>query len=156
MSKQLVVYYSRTGTTKTVAELISNKLKCDIVEVTDNINRKGPLGYIRCGKEAMTKKLPKINGLKKDPASYEVVIIGTPIWGFSLSSPIRSFLTEYKDKLKKVSFFCTQGGSGGKNAFSQMEKITEKKPIAAMILDTIEIKKEDYELKLDSFINKLI
>jgi len=60
--KSLVVFYSRTGTTKRVAESISNLLKCDVEEVIDRKDRKGPLGCLKSGSDAMSKKLT----VKKD------------------------------------------------------------------------------------------
>ncbi len=58
--KSLVVFYSRTGTTKRVAESISNLLKCDVEEIVDRKNRKGPLGYLKSESDAMSKKLTVI------------------------------------------------------------------------------------------------
>jgi len=73
----LVVFYSRTGTTKKVAEAIATKLGCDIEEIIDTKSRRGLLGFLRSGLEATLKRLTTIEEIKNDPASYDVVIIGT-------------------------------------------------------------------------------
>ena len=55
--KSLVIFYSRTGNTKKVAENIANDLNCDIEEIFDTKNRAGSIGWLSAGKDANTKKL---------------------------------------------------------------------------------------------------
>ncbi|MFH1248895.1 MAG: NAD(P)H-dependent oxidoreductase [archaeon] len=85
--KTLVVYYSRTGTTKKVASEIASILKCGIEEIIDLKNRSGPIGWINAGRDGMKKILSDISRIKKNPADYDLVIIGTPIWGGNVSPP---------------------------------------------------------------------
>lgn len=137
--KILVAYYSRTGTTKKVAESISKLLKCDCEEILDVKSRAGPIGYIKSGKEATLKKLALIKPTKKDPKKYDLVIIGTPVWAFTMSSPIRTYISGNKDFFKKLAFFCTMGGSGDTGTFKDMETLCNKKPIQIMSLKTKEV-----------------
>jgi len=44
-----VVYFTRTGNSKRVAEKIANKLSCETIQITDNINWKGILGFLKGG-----------------------------------------------------------------------------------------------------------
>ena len=44
--KVLVVYYSRTGNTKFVAEAIAQSLEADIEEIKDGKNRMGVFGFL--------------------------------------------------------------------------------------------------------------
>ena len=107
--KILIVYYSRTGVTKKVAEILQQKLNCDSEEIISVKDRKGPIGYMISGREAMQGTLAEIKPIISNPADYELVIIGTPVWAFTMSSPTRTFLTEQKDKLKKVAFLSNHG-----------------------------------------------
>lgn len=66
--RTLVVFYSRKGTTKKVAEAVSNHLECDLEEIIDKKKRKGILGYLRSGFDAKPKRLTAIEPLRKDPA----------------------------------------------------------------------------------------
>lgn len=152
--KQLVVYYSRTGVTKTVGEELAKQLRCDAEEIISVKNRKGIIGYIISGKEAVLKKPAKIKEIKKDSSSYDIVIIGTPVWGHNMSSPIRTYLIKNKDKLKNVAFFCTMGSSGSQKTFNEMEKLS-KKPITVLELKTAEVKSREYENKLKEFVKLL-
>ena len=80
----LIVFFSNTGNTKVLAEAILKEIKCDIEEITEIKVRKGFLGFMRSGFEAIAKKCPDINPLEKDTGSYDIVIIGTPIWAMNL------------------------------------------------------------------------
>ena len=62
--KTLVVYYSRTGFTKLVAEMIADKLGADCKEIIDKTDRKGVLGYLKAARDAMQKKKTKIARLE--------------------------------------------------------------------------------------------
>ena len=134
MPKILLVFYSRTGTTKKAAQFIGGKISCDIEEIIDPADRSGAIGWLRCGREATLKTLPEINPISKKPADYNLVIIGTPIWSYNMASPVRTFLTQNKDRFKKVAFFCTMGGSGSERAFGDMETICRQPPLATLAL----------------------
>jgi flavodoxin len=153
--KALVVYYSRTGTTKKVAEEISKGLKCDIEMITDNTKRGGFIGYIKCGFEGGRKRLAKINELKKKVSAYDIVIIGTPIWSWNMSSLARSFITKYGKECRQVALFCTEGGSGGEKAFAEMEKILGKKPVAELELKMVDVIKGNAKERIEGFVKKV-
>lgn len=152
--KALIVYSSRTGTTKIVAQKLAALLNCDIDEIKDSKNRQGVMGYLLCGKEAMQKTLPEIQ-FEKDPFQYDLVIIGTPIWGWNMSSLTRSYLTKNKGKFKKVAYFCTMGGSGDEKTFLAMSEITGLKPAATLSFKTIEVVKNNINEKVKKFIGEL-
>jgi hypothetical protein len=84
------------------------------------------LGYWRSVFEARRKRLPDILPARNDPSSFDLVVIGTPVWAWSVSSPVRAYLTANKDRLPAVAFFCTLGGAGSETAFAQMQDIVGK------------------------------
>lgn len=150
--KTLVVYYSRTGTTEKVAKLISEKLKCDIERIDDFKKRNGAFGYLISGKEASMKQIIRIKPLDHDVKDYDLVVIGTPIWAFTMCSPVRALLSKYE--FKKVVFFCTMGGSGDVGTFKDMKKLVGKEPVAVLSLKTDEVVKDNFKDKVDEFISK--
>ena len=129
-SKTLVVFYSRSGTTRRIAEALSGALKCDVEEITEPKPRTGFLGYIRSLLEARRRHPSIIAPKRHDVLSYDLVIIGTPVWAWSLSSPVRAYLMATASQLPEVAFFCTLGGSGSESTFAQMTAIVGKKPRA--------------------------
>lgn len=153
--KALVVFYSRTGTTKKVAETIAKSLKCDIEELIDLKNRKGILGFFSGGRDAAARNLTCIAQPKKDQRSYDITILGTPIWAWNMCPAIRTYITKYKNNLKKVAFFCTMDGSGGKNAFKEMAGLCKKKPIGAVELRKKEVVKEKNIPMIKDFIKAI-
>jgi len=152
--KPLVVFYSRTGTTKKVAESLKKFLKCDSEEILDVKSRKGLIGYLISGKEASMKKLARIKETKKNPSSYDIVLIGTPVWAWNVSSPVRTYIS--KNKFKKVAFFCTMGGSGDKNAFSEMKKLCGKKPVSVLALKTKEVAMGNFSERIGKFAKEIM
>lgn len=154
--KILIAYYSRTGITKKVAEILAQKLGAEIEEIEDTVDRSGVKGYLISGRDAMQKRLTKLEPTILNPADFDLVIIGTPIWGWNVSTPVRTYITENKDKFKKVAFFCTMGGTGDNKAFAEMEKIISQKPVDIMALLTREVVKKEFEEKVDEFARKLI
>ena len=152
--KTLVVYYSRTGTTKKVGDLLAQKLGADVEEIKDTTDRSGAKGYLISGRDAMKKRLTKLEPTTKNPAEYDLVIIGTPVWAWSVSVPVRTYITENKDKFKKVAFFATMGGSGDQKSFIEMEKISQR-PIATLSALTREVVKDGHSEKVAQFIEDL-
>lgn len=154
--KTLVVYYSRTGITKKVAEEIADLLKADAEEILDTQNRKGAMGYLMSGREAMQKKFTILHNIKKDPSKYDLIIIGTPVWAFNISVPIRTYIMQNASRFKKVAFFCTQGGTGDKNAFEEMRKLTKKDPLAKLALKTSEVSGNKAHAKITGFVSSVL
>ena len=134
--KALVVYYSRTGRTRKVAEAIADGLSCDKEEIVDTQKRSGPIGFLRSGYQAKRKSLIAINDLKKDVAEYDVIIIGTPVWGGTVSSPVRTFIHTYKDHFKKVAFFSTHSSDEPQEELNEMEADCGKKPVSVLSFST--------------------
>ena len=155
MQKTLVVYYSRTGNTKKIGDEIARRMKAEVEEIITLKDRKGIKGYIVSGFEASKKRSASIEKIKEDPKDYDLVIIGTPVWAWNISSPIRTYLEKKKDSFNKVAFFCTQGGSGDKKSFEEMEALTGKKPVAVLTLRTKEVAKGEYAEKVKEFIKQL-
>ena len=151
MSRALVVYYSRTGYTRRIAEEISRALACDICPIEEDKARQGPLGYLRSAYEAMTRKQATITQLARDPRQYDLIIIGTPVWGWSLSSPVRAFAERYRDRLARVAFFCTMGGSGAEKVFGELQQVVGRKPVATLGLTDSEIDAHKDAQKVDRF-----
>jgi flavodoxin len=152
--KSLVVYYSRTGTTKKVAEAIADVLKCDIEEVLDTKKRSGVLGWLRSGRETLSKKLTTIEKIRKNPDLYDLIIIGTPVWNSTVSTPIRTYISQYRERFKEVAFLCTQGGSGH-DAFNDMEDLCGKKPVAILPLRGQEVENGEYTDKVKQLVARI-
>ena len=150
-SRVLVVYYSRTGTTKEVAEAIARELGCEVEEITDLKDRRGPLGFAVGGKDAFLKKLTQIEEVTKRPNSYDLVVIGTPLWALSVTPAVRTYLSQNKDRIRRAAFFCTKGGSPAKMAFADLAKLCGQKPVGTLELREDELKTGESFRKIEKF-----
>ena len=151
----LIVYYSRSGKTRGFAEVIAEKLGAELEEIVDHRNRNGLFRFLSSGNEAYLKKVIPIERLEKDLSQYDLIIVGTPIWAGNLSSPVRSFLREYKEKFPRIAFFAICLGSDPQNIFLEAEEIVGKKPLALMHITRRDIKKQlDLEL-VDAFVKNI-
>ena len=108
--KSLVVYYSRSGNARWVAQTIAAELGSDVEEVVDLKNRGGILGFLSGGFDAMRGKETKIGETKKSPADYDLVVVGTPVWGSRPTPAIRTYLRRNDFSGLKVALFFAQGG----------------------------------------------
>jgi len=151
----LVVFYSRSGMTRRLAREIADTLACDIEEIIDLKNRKGPLGYLTAGRDASMKAPTKIKETVRTPGEYDVVIIGTPVWALTVTPAIRTFIRKHRNQLKKVAFFCTSDGMGSKSTFAEMERISGKNPLATLHVSSSEVKKCSYGHNVRLFAAKI-
>jgi len=151
--KALVVYYSRTGNTKHVAETMAKNLNCDIEEIVDNKKRSGVVGsasaYLR------PKAPTSIKELKHNPKDYDMVIIGTPIWWYTSTPAVNAFLNKYKQHIKKAAFFYTCGADTKINAFPDMENLLGKQPVATFSIEAGAINNGAFRKKLETFVRNV-
>lgn len=154
--KALVVYYSRTGTTKALADTLAKELGADVEEIVDLKNRGGILGFLSAGYSAYRRKLTEIKQPEKDPSAYDVILLGTPIWAGNITPALRTYFTQKKDALKqkKVGFFMTYSGTGLEKAVQSLTDLYGAPPAASLdIVKGIEASK--FKEKLDAFMAKI-
>ena len=149
----LVVFYSKTGNAELVSKAIARSLNADIEEIRDREKRAGVLGFLRSGYEAISKKLSDIEPISKNPDEYDLVIIGSPVWAGSLSSPVRTYLSLYGNKIRKVAFFATYGIRCGR-VFKQMKELS-KSSIVTLEVKEKEVKSGEHLSKVKDFIEKI-
>lgn len=99
-----VIYYSRSGKVKKVAEAYAKKEGYELIEIQDLVKRSGILGFIKSGYHAARKKETPIKDIKKNLTKCEHVILCTPVWAGTMASPMRTFLKKYGKQLKSVEY----------------------------------------------------
>ncbi|MDD5085136.1 MAG: flavodoxin [Candidatus Omnitrophica bacterium] len=129
--KALIVYYSRTGKTRGVAEKLAGKLNADITEIVDLKSRKGPLGFVGGAHDALKKLTTEISPISYLPENYDIVIVGTPVWADNMTPAVRTFLAKYPLRGKRAAFFCTTAVSGIDNTLATMAELAMPPTVAA-------------------------
>ena len=118
----LIVYYSRTGNTKAVAELIQEKVGGDLVQI--ETEEKRPTNYQKEVEQNVQEQerevLPELTTIIPDFDKYERIFVGTPTWNMALPQVVVSFLDSYDFNGKTIIPFNTHGGYGAGSTFSQI------------------------------------
>ena len=117
--KALVLYYSETGVTKTVAQELQKQIGADIerIEAVEPYSGVFQETIQRCQREMQNGETPALKPLAKKIADYDVVFLGYPIWFGTYAMPIATLVKEQDFAGKRVVPFCTFG-SGGLNTSS--------------------------------------
>lgn len=133
----LCVYYSRTGNTEKLMKEIAQELKCELVKLDDGVDRSGLGGWLRSGMQAMARRLPVVKPFKTAfPLDvYDLVIIGTPVWAGRCSVPVRSFLSEYGEKLRRTAYVVTRSSEVRyEEVFDQMDMYVRSPRVSAVTI----------------------
>ena len=122
--KALVVYYSLTGKTKLVSEVIAEALDATLLEIKETKPRKtGPLVYLIGGYAAFMNRGSKINPIDVDLTQHETIFIGSPNWASRPAPAINSFIYKTNFEGRSIVPFFTMGG---KNSEKALANITAK------------------------------
>lgn len=131
--KSAVVFYSQTGTTRTVAEEIAKQAGADAIEL--KMVTPYPSTYDSTiavtREERANKKWPALENARLDLAKYDTVYLGYPIMYGTFAPPIYTFLDSNDLSGKVLVPFCTYG-SGGRKASSR--EVAELEPKAKVVL----------------------
>lgn len=154
--KILVVYYSRTNCTRLAARMIAKTIHADSEEITDSEKRSGPIGFIRCGYEAVLDKLTRIGEIESDIESYDLIVLGTPVWAGKPATPVTTFVKKHGYKFKNMALFVTYAdlGTSFLNVAGFLEKAAGKEAIRTLPILSSKIKRADYSDVID-FANQL-
>jgi flavodoxin len=139
MDRGLVVFYSRSGNTQRLAYQVADAGQWDSEPIADHTRRGGLVGYLRSSAEAWLGREVRIDPLRHDLRSYDLVVVGTPVWNHSLCSPVRAFLREHRDELPRIAFFVTTGGRGAGRVLEQMAALAAQPPVATLIVTEREL-----------------
>jgi flavodoxin len=131
--RAIVIYYSRSGHTRTVAEEIARAFgRADIEEIRDTAKRGGLFGWFRSARDGMKKLSTPLASPGRNVADYDLVIVGGPIWAGGLSSPVRSWFQAHAGELRHVAVFLTHGGSKRDEVLAMMAEVSGHVPLAEL------------------------
>ncbi|MCS7175575.1 flavodoxin [Pseudothermotoga sp.] len=125
MRKTLIVYYSWSGNTRTVAKLIQEMLGCDLVELQPE--EPYPNSYEatveQAKREIRTGHKPTLRTKIEHIELYDVIFVGSPNWWGTIAPPVMSFLKQYDLSGKIVIPFCTHGGGGKQRVIETIKSV---------------------------------
>ena len=153
--KTIIVYYSYSNNTKQIAVKIKNKLNCDILELKPTIPFSEDYQTVvdEYQNNESEKKIVEIENININLDNYDKIILGTPVWWYTITPVIRAFLKKYDLKNKEIYPFATNAGWLGRT-FKEIKEICN-----GNIKEELSVKFENKNLlneqELDSWIKNI-
>lgn len=114
LGKTLVIYYSLMGHTEAIAKEIATQTKGDLFRIeTQKPIKRYPWFYLILKRQLMTQNYPEIKQVFPDLTAYDTIFVGSPVWWYTVSTPMRSFLKQFDFKGRSIIPFSTQGSNYG-------------------------------------------
>jgi menaquinone-dependent protoporphyrinogen IX oxidase len=118
----LVVYHSRTGTSRKIATHAANRLSADMVEIQSSKYGLGLVNYLRAGYDSVFDKLPAIDAANTALGAYDLVLMVAPVWAGRASTPLRAYLKSARG-IKRAAAVLTCGGHAPQSAFDELSAL---------------------------------
>lgn len=130
--KNLVVYYSQTSNTRTVAQEFASQLDADMEEIVAVNPYDGDFQATidRCLQEREAGVIPEIQPITSDLSKYDNIFIGYPVWFGTYAPPVAAFLNQVDLSGKNIYAFCTFGSGG---LISSIRDLVQAQPNARFI-----------------------
>ena len=122
--KIAVVFYSLDGNCAFVAEEIKTLLNAELIQLhTKDEKKRGKIGKFFWGGGMVFRRIkPPLKPYTFDPAAYDVIVIGAPVWARAPAPPIQTFISEAGVAGKKIALFVCHAG-GPENALQQLKAL---------------------------------
>ena len=158
--KTIIVYYSLEGNTELTAKACAEKLGADLLRLepvkaypTGKVSK-----FVWGGKSAVMSETPKLQPYTFDPAAYDRIILGFPVWASTIAPPLRTFIRSNDLKGKHFAAIAFQTANGAQKAFV---KLREELGIEAfdaelILLDPKTAPDPGNESKIAAFCDKLL
>lgn len=129
--KSLILYYSQTGATKTVAEALQKETGADVelIEAEKPYDGDYETTIKRCQKEMAAGTTAEIKPLKANVADYDTIYIGYPVWFGTFAPPVGTLLKTANLEGKVIIPFCTFGSGGLTNTVESIRKSLSKSTV---------------------------
>lgn len=110
--KTLVVYYSYSGNTKQVVNMIKEKKNFDVLKIKPVNDYSDDYQKVVDDEEAKMdmNEIIEIKDINVNLDYYDRILLGTGVWWYKITPAIRSFLNKYDLKDKVIVPFITNGG----------------------------------------------
>jgi len=123
-AKALILYYSQTGTTDSLATELRRQTGADICrfDVEQAYSGTYEQTIARCLEEREAEFVPDLKPLDVDLSGYDVIFLGYPIWFGTFAPPVKALLLSGKLAGKTVVPFCTFGSGGIRSSTEDLRR----------------------------------
>ncbi|MCL5031847.1 MAG: flavodoxin [Thermotogae bacterium] len=152
---KLIAYYSWSGNTRRIAEIIHKIVRGDIIEIEPEIPY--PTSYSL----TLDKAKKEIGEGYKPPLRttieierYDLIFVGSPNWWGRIAPPVASFLSRYDTSEKIVVPFCSHGGGGKQRMIENIKTLCPNSKILQEFV-VYGSNGDDVENKVSEWLKKL-
>lgn len=152
MNELLVVYYSRTGTSRQVAQQLARMAKGHLGEVVDKLPRVGLWGDMRCIVDALLHRTPRMRYAGPTPSHYRSIVLVAPVWMQHVAAPMRSFLRRGLPLPERLGIVCVTAREGGSRAVQEMADGAGSIPLTTLVLQQRKVRDGSATMELQRFL----
>lgn len=156
-AKSIIIFWSRSGSTKLLASKIARETGVDILEIT--LKTLYPANYrktlSRANRERIQDAPPELAMQLPDLSQYDTIYLGYQTWAMTLSQPMKAFLLQYGGEFsnKKIAPFLSEGGYGTGDSIELIREIIAQNGgknntyTSALVVDGNRVDESDAEVK---------
>ncbi len=161
MERTALIYYSLDGNTHFIAQKMSKQLGCPVIRLKlqkEFSTTNKFLKFFWAGQSSVFRTKPPLANKAIDLKAYDTLVIASPVWAGSVSSPVRSFLNSYAIEGKDVYLVANSGGGQQEKCLSAMRKLLPKSTVR-QVIGFASLTKETYpthKQKLEAFCKEIL
>ena len=128
MSKNLVAFFSASGSTKGVAEKLANVVNGDLYEIeaeesytAEDLDWTNPKSRSSIEMKENRSFRPVIKAKIDNIEDYDIIYLGFPMWWYVAPTIVNTFLESYDFSGKTIIPFATSGSSGMGNTVNELK-----------------------------------
>ena len=157
--RSLVLFYSRGGTTRALAAVLTDRLGAEQGEIKCPRYDGGWWRYLLAGYDSVRGNLPSIDipaAVEERCAAYDVVLLGGPVWTSHPALPLRSYLAGAPSLPARIGLFLTHGGhSRPEKATAEFAALLPAPPTATLTMTGAELEGHRRSGTIDEFVDRL-
>lgn len=137
--KVLVIYYSFAGHTRTIAEQVAKAAQADLEELraAGEPVGTGARHYVWALRHLLLSQKPLLVPVEHDASTYDLIILGSPVWLGTFSPVLRSYIRTAPLAHKQVALFCSYRNSPG-SAFKHVTRMLSTSTVNADTLSVLD------------------
>lgn len=131
MNKTLIAYFSWSGNSEYIANLLKDELKADVfhIETVKKYSSSYAVAVAQVGKERLAKEKIELLNKLENVSDYKKIILIYPAWWFTCPLAVFSFLESIDTTDKIIYPICNHNGSGLGKSIEDIKKICPKSEI---------------------------
>lgn len=129
--KVLVIYYSRSGNTREIANQIHEIVGGDIIEIQPVAPYPHDYNAVveQANKELNSGYKPPLKTKVENIGVYDTIFLGSPNWWHTIAPPVQSFLSQSDLSGKTIAPFITHGGGGSGRSMADLANLCQDSTI---------------------------